>query len=126
MAIKESLIAESKKIEFWNFLTTEKHQPRPKGITVHRLAMLKTAILGADELWLEIIGSSGAANLSAAEFYGANETAALQSRAGFWSAVRKLIGGNETKGIGRTHKPARPAKDQPTKSSSRIVRRKRS
>lgn len=98
------MIAEIKKIEFWNFLTTEKNQPRPKGITVHRLAMLKSAILGADELWLKIIEMSGATDRPAAEFYGSNESAAVESRAGFWDAVRKLIGGNENNG-GRTNQP---------------------
>lgn len=119
------MITENKKIEFWNFLTTEKNQPRPKGITVHRLAMLKSPILGSDELWFEIVELSGAANLSASEFYGSNKSAATESRARFWEAVRKRIGGIENRTVG-THQPVRSLKKQRPKSFSRNARRKRS
>ncbi len=48
------MIEESKKNEFWNFLTTEKNQPRPKGITIQRLAVIKPIAIESD-LWLDVI-----------------------------------------------------------------------
>jgi hypothetical protein len=49
------MITENKRIEFWNFLTTEKFQPRPKGITIQRLAVVKGAIINSDNFWLVVI-----------------------------------------------------------------------
>ena len=118
------MIAESKKIEFWNFLTAEKNQPRPKGITVHQLAMLKPALLSSDELWQQVIERNGAANLSAAEFYQSDESSSVDSRAVFWGAVRKLMSDNEIK-RSRAIKPARAADKPRQKSVSRTGRRKR-
>ena len=91
------MIAESKRIEFWNFLTTEKNQARPKGITVHRLAVIKPAIIGLDDLWLTVIDHAGAGNRKADEFYQSNEEAAARSRIDFWEGVRSVIRQDENK-----------------------------
>jgi hypothetical protein len=85
------MIAENKRIEFWNFLTSEKNQPRPKGITVQRLAVIKPALLGFDELWSTVIGQHGADDRTAAEFYGSKEGKSVQSRADFWTIVGSFI-----------------------------------
>ena len=85
------MIAESKRIEFWNFLTAEKNQPRPRGITTQRLAVIKGVMINSDDLWLEVIENYGAGNLTAVEFYGSNEIASNLSRTAFWSGVKKAI-----------------------------------
>lgn len=88
---------ESKRIEFWNFLTTEKNQARPKGITVHRLAVIKPAILGLDDVWSTVIDQYDAGGRTAAEFYQSKEPAAVLSRTDFWAAVRSIIMEGENK-----------------------------
>lgn len=118
------MIAEIKKIEFWNFLTTEKNQPRPKGITIHRLALLKPVIIGSDDLWRQVVESSGAANRSAADFYQSDERSSVDSRAAFWGAVRRLITEQENRGNKRANSPARAVNKTQTKSVSRTGRRK--
>ena len=92
------MIEERKKIEFWNFLVTEKNQARPKGITVQRLAVIKPMAIGSD-LWDEVIEQPGASERSAEEFYQSQEAAAVKSRTNFWEAVRAIIlqGENERK-----------------------------
>lgn len=79
---------ESKRIEYWNFLTSEKNQPRPKGLTVHRLAVIKPLLIAQPDLWSLVIELHGAGTLSAAEFYQSGEMSATRSRADFWDAVR--------------------------------------
>ena len=85
------MIEESKKLEFWNYLTGEKNQPRPKGITMQRLAVIKPSALAAPHLWDDVIVRHGAESLSAREFYQSADAAATHSRANFWGAVRELI-----------------------------------
>jgi hypothetical protein len=85
------MIGENKRIEFWNFLTSEKNQPRPKGITVQRLAVIKPTLLNLDELWSTVIDQHGALDRTAAEFYGSKEGKAVQSRADFWTIVGSFI-----------------------------------
>ena len=85
------MIETKKKIEFWNYLTTERNQARPKGITIQRLAVIKPLALASD-LWLEVIDNHGAENLSAQEFYQTADVHSVKSRAAFWEAVRCLIG----------------------------------
>lgn len=82
---------ESKRIEYWNFLTAEKNQPRPKGLTVHRLAVIKPLLIAQPDLWSQVIERHGAAALTAAEFYQSGELSAVRSRANFWDAVRGFI-----------------------------------
>lgn len=77
------MIEKTKKIEFWNFLTTEKNQPRPKGITPQRLAVIKPLVLESD-VWREVIGQSEAKNQTAAEFYQSGDAASKLSRTIFW------------------------------------------
>jgi len=89
------MIEESKKIEFWNFLTAEKNQARPKGITMQRLAVIKSAVLKS-EVWSEVIERHGAADRTAQEFYQSADTAAALSRTQFWEAVRDIIRQGET------------------------------
>ena len=60
---------ESKRIEYWNFLTSEKNQPRPKGLTIHRLAVIKPLLIAQHDLWSQVIERHGAGTLTAAEFY---------------------------------------------------------
>jgi len=103
------MISENRKLEFWNFLTAEKNQPRPKGITTQRLAVIRPLILGLDEVWLKVIGPDNTGELSAADFYGSKEPEAAISRTEFWSAVRKFIRQSETKTI----------ENQPSKSNRR-------
>jgi hypothetical protein len=117
------MIEESKKIEFWNFLTTEKNQPRPKGITTQRLAVIKPAILGSDDLWLEVIENHGAGDRAAAEFYQSREVASVQSRADFWEAVRTMIAQDENKRI-QLNKRTAPENRTRGKVISRNNRRK--
>ena len=103
------MISEKRKLEFWNFLTSEKNQPRPKGITTQRLAVIRPAILDLDEVWLKIIGPDNTGERSAADFYGSKEPESVISRTEFWSAVRSLIRQDETKTI----------VNQPSKSNRR-------
>ncbi len=82
---------ESKRIEYWNFLTSEKNQPRPKGLTVHRLAVIKPLLIAQPDLWSRVIELHGASTLKAAEFYQSSDASAIRSRAEFWDAVRNFI-----------------------------------
>jgi hypothetical protein len=91
------MIIESKRIEFWNFLTAEKNQARPKGITSQRLAVIKPALISSDELWMTVIEQHGAGDRPAAEFYQSNAPAANHSRTAFWNGVRSLIRQDEVK-----------------------------
>jgi hypothetical protein len=84
------MIEETKRIEYWNFLTAEKNQARPKGITVQRLSVVKPQFLKLDEVWSEVIDRYDAGDQSAALFYTSGE-AAVRSRAAFWNAVRSFI-----------------------------------
>jgi hypothetical protein len=93
------MIDDIKRIEFWNFLVTEKNQARPKGITIQRLAVIKPVLIGSDELWSNVINLHGAADRTASEFYQSNELAANQSRTAFWDAVRSIIRQCENKKI---------------------------
>ncbi len=93
------MISESRKLEFWNFLTAEKNQPRPKGITTQRLAVIRPMILDLDEVWYKVIGLDNVGERSAADFYGSKEPESVISRTEFWSAVRSLIRQKETKTI---------------------------
>ncbi len=101
------MIKESKKNEFWNFLTTEKNQPRPKGITIQRLAVIKPIAIKSD-LWLDVIERHGATERNAQEFYQSTEAASIDSRTNFWDAVRGIIlqGENERKNTGRPNRNA--------------------
>ncbi len=91
------MISQNRKLEFWNFLISEKNQPRPKGITIQRLAVIKPILIGFDDLWLTIIDQYGAVDRGAAEFYQSNEAASVHSRTEFWTAVRNLIRDDEIK-----------------------------
>ena len=82
---------ESKRIEYWNYLTGEKNQPRPKGLTVHRLAVIKPLLIAQSDLWSRVIEQHGTAALRAAEFYQSGEASAVRSRTDFWDAVRDFI-----------------------------------
>jgi hypothetical protein len=82
---------ESKRIEYWNFLTTEKNQPRPKGLTVHRLAVIKPLLISQDDLWSQVIEGHGARALTAAEFCQSGDLSSVLSRTDFWDAVRGFI-----------------------------------
>jgi hypothetical protein len=82
---------ESKRIEYWNFLTSEKNQARPKGLTIHRLAVIKPLLIARDDLWIQVIERHGAAALTAAEFYQSGNLSAVGSRTDFWDAVRGFI-----------------------------------
>lgn len=89
------MIEQKTRREFWGYLTTEKNQPRPKGLTVQRLAVIKPLALASD-LWMDVIERHGAAGRTAQEFYASMEAAAMQSRAAFWEAVRGIIRSEET------------------------------
>jgi hypothetical protein len=95
------MINESKRIEFWNFLTTEKNQPRPKGITVQRLAVIKSDLISSDEIWRVVIELPGVGDRGAAEFYRSHEPASVSSRMEFWNAVRSHIRLAKSKSDGR-------------------------
>jgi hypothetical protein len=82
---------ESKRIEYWNFLTSEKNQPRPKGLTVHRLAVIKPLLIAQHDLWSRVIEGHGAVALTAAEFYRSGDLSAVRLRIEFWDAVRGFI-----------------------------------
>ncbi len=99
------MISENRKLEFWNFLTAEKNQPRPKGITTQRLAVIRPMILELDEVWLKVIGQDNTGDGSAADFYGSKEPESVISRTEFWSAVRKFIKQSETKTV--EHQPSK-------------------
>ena len=85
------MISQNRRLEFWNFLTAEKNQPRPKGITTQRLAVIRPSILELDEVWIKIIDPDTTGERSAVDFYGSNESAAVNSRTVFWTAVRNII-----------------------------------
>jgi len=93
------MISENRRLEFWNFLTAEKNQPRPKGITTQRLAVIRPAILDLDEVWLKVIGAEHAGERSAAEFYESKAPESVISRTEFWAAVSSFIRQGETKTI---------------------------
>ena len=84
------MIEETRKIEFWNFLTTEKNQPRPKGITAQRLAVIKPLVIGSG-IWQQIIEQAAINNQAAAEFYQSGNAASKLSRTVFWATVRGII-----------------------------------
>ncbi|HLM62225.1 MAG TPA: hypothetical protein VK308_15580 [Pyrinomonadaceae bacterium] len=84
------MIEERKKNEFWNYLTTERNQPRPKGITMQRLAVVKPAAIKSD-FWLDVINAAGATERTAQEFYESADQASTDSRAKFWKAVQEII-----------------------------------
>jgi hypothetical protein len=85
------MIEERKKIEFWNYLTNEKNQPRPKGITPQRLAVIKPEVLNSTELWFEVIERFGAESKTAPEFYQSSVADGIDSRATFWEKIRRII-----------------------------------
>ena len=85
------MISENRKLEFWNFLTAEKNQPRPKGITTQRLAVIRPTFLDLDEVWFKVIGQDSTGERSAADFYGSKEPESIISRTEFWTAVRNVI-----------------------------------
>jgi DNA polymerase sigma len=118
------MITENKRIEFWNFLTTEKFQPRPKGITIQRLAVLKPAIIASEELWLIVITKYNANNREASEFYRSNEESAICSRTDFWSAVQSRILHDENK-RSQCNQKTNPDNPSRHKVILRKVRRKR-
>jgi hypothetical protein len=102
------MVSQNRRLEFWNFLIAEKNQPRPKGITTQRLAVLRPAILDLEEVWLKVIDADKTGERSAADFYGSKEPESIISRTEFWSAVRSLIRQRETKPIeNRQSKPIR-------------------
>jgi len=111
---------ESKRIEYWNFLTSEKNQPRPKGLTVHRLAAIKPLLIAQPDLWSRVIELHGAAALTAAEFYQSGEVSAVRSRADFWDAVRDFILREDRNRIRRNE----PSKSQRLKTDNRNNRNK--
>lgn len=113
------MISENKRIEFWNFLTTEKNQPRPKGITVQRLAVIKPILLGFDELWLTVIDQHGALDRTAAEFYGSNEEKSVRSRADFWTTVGSFIRQSGNKSNLQVHQHHRTDRNRPPRSGNR-------
>ena len=86
--MQSKTIEETRKIEFWNFLTTEKNQPRPKGITAQRLAVIKPLVIGLD-IWQQIIESAETLNQAAVEFYQSGNAASKLSRTVFWTASRR-------------------------------------
>lgn len=100
------MISENRKLEFWNFLIAEKNQPRPKGITTQRLAVIRPVILDIDEIWMKVIGPDIAGERSASDFYESKEPASVISRTEFWSAVLSIIRQSETKTVeNQTSKP---------------------
>lgn len=89
--------SESRKLEFWNFLIAEKNQPRPKGITMQRLAVIRPALFNLDDVWLKIVDQHKIGDRSAVDFYASKEPAAINSRTEFWDAVGKIIRQAENK-----------------------------
>jgi hypothetical protein len=98
---------ESKRIEYWNFLISEKNQPRPKGLTVHRLAVIKPLLIAQLDLWSRVIELYGAEALTAAEFYQSGKVSAARSRADFWDAVRGFILREDRNRIAQDESPKR-------------------
>lgn len=116
------MISENRRLEFWNFLIAEKNQPRPKGITTQRLAVIRPAILSLDDLWLKIVDPRKDGEQSAADFYGTNEPGANDSRTEFWNAVRSFIRQSETQ-KNEQHQPSKPKRGSRNKSISRHRKR---
>lgn len=101
------MIEEKKKIEYWNFLTTEKNQPRPKEITAHRLAVIKPLVIESN-VWQRIIGQAEISNQAAAKFFQSESVHSKLSRTVFWQAVRAVITQEESdraKTAGREREP---------------------
>lgn len=114
------MISEKRKLEFWNFLTSEKNQPRPKGITTQRLAVIRPVILDLDEIWTKIIGSDDTGERSAADFFESKEPESVISRTEFWSAVINLIRQGEIKvPANQTSKPNRQRRQRNNRKSKR-------
>jgi hypothetical protein len=90
------MISENRKLEFWNFLVAEKNQPRPKGITAQRLAVIRPEIFSLDDAWVKIVDLPGIGDRSAADFYASNDQSAIDSRTEFWEIVRKTIRRDES------------------------------
>lgn len=111
----------SKRIEYWNFLTSEKNQPRPKGLTVHRLAVIKPLLIAQTDLWSQVIERHGAAALTAAEFYQSGEVSAVRSRADFWDAVRGFI----LREDGNRMRRDEPARQHRTETDNRNNRKRK-
>ena len=100
------MISENRRLEFWNFLIGEKNQPRPKGITSQRLAVIRPAMLELEDVWMKVIGPENTGERSPADFYGSKESESNISRTEFWSAVRSIIRQYETKTVeNQTSKP---------------------
>jgi hypothetical protein len=100
------MISKNRRLEFWNFLIAEKNQPRPKGITSHRLSVIRPKILDLDEIWIKVIVPETTGERSASDFFGSKEPASAISRTEFWSAVRSFIRQGDTKTIeNQTSKP---------------------
>jgi len=91
------MISQNRRLEFWNFLTAEKNQPRPKGITTQRLAVIRPAILDLDEVWMKVIGPDNTGDRSAADFYESKAPESVVSRTEFWAAVSSFIRQGESK-----------------------------
>ena len=104
------MISENRKLEFWNFLIAEKNQPRPKGITTQRLAVIRPAILDLEEVWIKVVGSNNTDERSAADFYGSKEPESVVSRMEFWAAVSSLI---------RQQGETKTVKNRPSKQSNK-------
>ena len=118
---------EIKRIEYWNFLTAEKNQPRPKGITVHRLGVVKPQFLKLDDVWSEVIDKYNAGDQSAALFYKSGEAAAVRSRAAFWDAVRSFIvreGSKSSSNDTHQEQPVKIPKRKTSQINPKKVRRK--
>jgi hypothetical protein len=79
------MISQNRRLELWNFLTAEKNQPRPKGITTQRLVVIRPAILDLDDVWMKVIGQYGTVDCSAADFYGLKAPESIISRTEFWA-----------------------------------------
>ncbi len=121
------MTAETKRIEYWNFLTAEKNQPRPKGITVHRLGVVKPQFLKLDEVWSEVIDKYDAGNQAAVLFYQSGEAGAVQSRTAFWNAVRGFIareGGKSSSNQVRQDQSVKIPKCKTSRINPKKVRRK--
>lgn len=102
------MISEEKKLDFWNYLTNEKNVVRPRGLTVQRLAVIKPLAL-ASEIWFDVILRHGAEKGSAREFYQSNSSAAVHSRANFWSLISRIAkesinAGTQHNRTGKSHR----------------------
>lgn len=115
------MIEESKRHEYWNFLTTEKNQPRPKGITVQRLAVIKEAIINRAEMWTNVIGREGVEVLPATDFYQKNEPDSLRSRTLFWDEVRSVILEQENRRSRKVHSSTHNRKVSPKRQTENVV-----